>query len=710
MANGTVGQRPGRRLIGIGACLVVLLAAIVPLGLDALTPQASAAVVISPSDPMLAAPRGTPEKVVRFAQAKQSLRFAETRAYIYEVYRLAPLVGLDPAIVISQSALETANWTSDYWATYLNPAGIGIGYGGASSYTWADGAAAARNHVVRLYIYSAGPIEAGNPLYAYRNDGPTYQRLFDLGYDGQARVLDDLTGKWATDPLYGQKVSSRGSGIYAAATGDPTEPAVSPTGATTSNGADPWRTRDGYLPSSFAVRGGETPPAGAWISYDFGQSVVFQSIQWVFRHADYADEYRLETSTDGKAWTPRGYYGSPTQRTWQIYGGSVTARYVRLIFENPNDDINLGYLSEVEFYGHYLNGVPTATSTVYPRPTATNTPIPTATPKISPTPTPTKTPAVLQGELLATLRSGGSASGNWSGYVRDGKITTTWQTITDSAPSRAQVYVDFGKSGAITGAEFTFRRKSGARSYQIRVSTDKVNWTTVATFNYAEPLVWQRAEFNATGRYVQFLFFNVNNASALGYLAEIRIFGNPESFGSSDAPPPTETPTPISTATAVQSEVAASPVGREQPATEAAIDLPVGSPVNADEIAVTGYRRTANSSSASVLSDGSPDTVWESTASAPDMIYVVAELGSAQPIGEVRLLPGSSGISGLVQIETSLDGIAWEFAGTPISSDTSDWPSLAIGREATAIRIVVTNPDGAATIGGIAEVRVNRGE
>jgi hypothetical protein len=92
------------------------------------------------------------------------------------------------------------------------------------------------------------------------------------------------------------------------------------------------------------------------------------------------------------------------------------------------------------------------------------------------------------------------------------------------------------------------------------------------------------------------------------------------------------------------------------------------------------------------------------------MIYVVAELGSAQPIGEVRLLPGSSGISGLVQIETSLDGIAWEFAGTPISSDTSDWPSLAIGREATAIRIVVTNPDGAATIGGIAEVRVNRGE
>jgi len=193
----------------------VLCAVIGPIAFWNLTPHAQAAVMLSSSDPLLGTPRGTPEKVMRFAQEKQSTRIADTRAYIYEVYRLAPLVGLDPALVIAQSALETANWTSSYWTNYLNPAGIGIGYDGAPSYTWATGEDAARSHVSRLYIYSAGAIDPGNPLYQFRDVGPTYQRVIDLGYNGQAQTLYGLTGKWATDPLYGQKVASRGNGIFA---------------------------------------------------------------------------------------------------------------------------------------------------------------------------------------------------------------------------------------------------------------------------------------------------------------------------------------------------------------------------------------------------------------------------------------------------------------------------------------------------------------
>ena len=175
--------------------------------------------------------------------------------------------------------------------------------------------------------------------------------------------------------------------------------------------------------------------------------------------------------------------------------GSLTTKYIRFRFDNPNQAMSLGYLAEVEFYGHALNSVPTATSTPFPRPTATNTPIPTDTPVVTNTPTPTQTPSALDGELIAAIGGGGSSSGNWSGYARDGSVRTTWQTITTPTPTRAQVYVDLGKVGTITGAEFTFRRKSGARSYQIRVSSDKVSWVTVARFTYAEPLVWQRARF-----------------------------------------------------------------------------------------------------------------------------------------------------------------------------------------------------------------------
>ena len=163
---------------------------------------------------------------MRFAQAKQSTRIADTRAYIYEVYRLAPLVGLDPALVIAQSALETANWTSSYWTELPEPGRNRDRIQTARHPT--PGRPARMPRAPRSSGSTStrpGAIDPGNPLYQYRDVGPTYQRVIDLGYNGQAHTLDDLTGKWATDPLYGQKVASRGNGIFAVDPGDPTEPA-----------------------------------------------------------------------------------------------------------------------------------------------------------------------------------------------------------------------------------------------------------------------------------------------------------------------------------------------------------------------------------------------------------------------------------------------------------------------------------------------------
>src|SRR3954454_20083612 len=104
----------------------------------------AAPITISVNDPISAPPRGSAEGVLAWARANGALRMGDLTDYVYEVYRLAPIVGIDPAIVIAQSAIETGNWTSSYWTQSLNPGGIGINFDGASSYTWHTGTDAAR--------------------------------------------------------------------------------------------------------------------------------------------------------------------------------------------------------------------------------------------------------------------------------------------------------------------------------------------------------------------------------------------------------------------------------------------------------------------------------------------------------------------------------------------------------------------------------------
>ena len=50
----------------------------------------------------------------------------EVENYIREVYRLAPQIGFDPAIIVAQSDLETGHWKSLHREQELNPAGLGI--------------------------------------------------------------------------------------------------------------------------------------------------------------------------------------------------------------------------------------------------------------------------------------------------------------------------------------------------------------------------------------------------------------------------------------------------------------------------------------------------------------------------------------------------------------------------------------------------------
>ena len=169
-----------------------------------------------PSDALLADPRGTPEQAIAGAEAAGAERLPDLRAYVVEVYRLAPLVGLDPAIVVAQSAHETGFWRSEIWEEHLNPAGIGVTGPGVPSPTWASGEDAARAQIVHLYLYAAGEIGPGHLLEPYLALDPRYEAARSAGRAASARTLADLTGRWATEPRYGDGVARVGSQLFAA--------------------------------------------------------------------------------------------------------------------------------------------------------------------------------------------------------------------------------------------------------------------------------------------------------------------------------------------------------------------------------------------------------------------------------------------------------------------------------------------------------------
>ena len=138
-----------------------------PSATNALGAQTAAVPSYSPSDLLLAPARGDVEQILNHARRFGSLRMADVEAYVTEVYSLAPLVGLDPAVVISQSNLETDTWRTAYWSNHLNPAGIGITADGVESFTWENGTDAARGQIVHLYLYAVGIIARGHVLEPY---------------------------------------------------------------------------------------------------------------------------------------------------------------------------------------------------------------------------------------------------------------------------------------------------------------------------------------------------------------------------------------------------------------------------------------------------------------------------------------------------------------------------------------------------------------
>ena len=93
------------------------------------------------------------------------------------------------------------------------------------------------------------------------------------------------------------------------------------------------------------------PPRTGWTAYDLGDAVALGEIRWKFATIGFADRFVVQSSPDGVHWSTFAKAGNAASaNTWVSLTTTVTTRYIRFLFSNPNKDANVGYLSEVRFY------------------------------------------------------------------------------------------------------------------------------------------------------------------------------------------------------------------------------------------------------------------------------------------------------------------------------------------------------------------------
>jgi uncharacterized protein YraI len=163
---------------------------------------------------------------------------------------------------------------------------------------------------------------------------------------------------------------------------------------------------------------------------------------------------------------------------------------------------------------------------------------------------------------------------------------------------------------------------------------------------------------------------------------------------------PTETPVPVEelpTETAVPIE---EPV-EEQPVEEIPVDE------GPQPYQIARVQRTESTSHGSVLVDEDPLTVWSSDGAAVlQLASFAVDLNEELPIGTVRWLPGAAGVSGRMLLHISSDGVTWTEIDLEATVTDGEWSEIAIGAPARFVRFAFINEDGAAVLGGIAEVEV----
>ena len=153
--------------------------------------------------PILGAPQATKAQAHRWAAARAT-RAAWTPAIIATLvhlyYEIGPEENVRPDVALAQSAKETGYWafTGDVQPDQWNLAGIGAVGGGVPGERWDSLEAGVRGHLRRLRMYADGSWEIYDLAVLKRALPPRYWR--------SSIFVEDLGGRWAPSPSYGQSI------------------------------------------------------------------------------------------------------------------------------------------------------------------------------------------------------------------------------------------------------------------------------------------------------------------------------------------------------------------------------------------------------------------------------------------------------------------------------------------------------------------------
>lgn len=158
---------------------------------------------------LLAPPRATRRALQRYVLGRQHGYSDDRVRSILEKYAaVTERAGLDPLLVVAQMVHETGNLTSA-WSQppHRNPAGIGVTGEPGAGVSFRSWDKAIRAHVGRLLAYAISKGQENGPQRKLIEEALGVRPLPD-SLRGTARTLAGLTGKWATDPRYADKIAA----------------------------------------------------------------------------------------------------------------------------------------------------------------------------------------------------------------------------------------------------------------------------------------------------------------------------------------------------------------------------------------------------------------------------------------------------------------------------------------------------------------------
>lgn len=146
------------------------------------------------------------------------------RDFVEELYRLGSLLLINPDWAVVQAAVETGHPTKGFppfvSKIYLergNIGGIGVTDEYDYGYGFQDGTTAARAMMAHLYVYIYGDRNLNPHIEPYVHLDPRWDDVIRKQWQGTVKTVDDLSGKWATNPRYGEIIRERYPAIILAA-------------------------------------------------------------------------------------------------------------------------------------------------------------------------------------------------------------------------------------------------------------------------------------------------------------------------------------------------------------------------------------------------------------------------------------------------------------------------------------------------------------